>query len=203
MCKDTTADKELREFACAASFYYAADWGHAYRDYEKLRGKDTPSTNSSSAMARSMFQEGKYPRARKVLSLRKKKYARDEDWQRTAHGLSLQIVLTDMRIGAKAKADSISAYLKQYPGADNSTELRYRKAVYLEQSKQLKPAEKAYLQLLSGSSAYSDSSLAALRRLQKKRPFSETLDERVLYTQKYAVRAFPKNASPGWTQSQQ
>lgn len=185
VCKDTTADKELREFACAASFYYAADWGHAYHAYEKLRGKDTLLDKSIIIrMARSRFQEGKYTQARKALALGKKKYAKDEDWQRAAHNLSLQIVLTDMHVGAKAKADSITAYLKKYPGADNSTELRYRKAVYLEQSKQVKLAEKAYLQLLSGSSIYSDSSLTALRRLQKKYPFSETLGERVLYTQK-------------------
>lgn len=191
VCKDTTADKKLQEFACAASFYYAADWGRAYQAYEKLRGKDSLLDRSIIIrMARSRFQEGMYTQARKALALGKKKYAKDEDWQRAAHGLSLQIVLTDMHIGAKAKVDSISAYLKKYPGADNSTELRYRKAVYLEQSKQLKLAEKAYLQLLSGSEIYSDSALAALRRLQKKRPFSETLDERILYAQKICSKGF-------------
>jgi len=179
--EDTLLSPDIRAYARAAFYFYTEKWDSAYVAYDSLRSQD-PKLESEVVlrMAKAKFKLKDFAGMRQAIALGAK-FSKDVAFARTAARLRVESALADSTLSEQAQADSLKAFLEEFPRGDDAAALKYRYAGYLEKNAQQKQAKRFYMQLLATSTPYRDSAYAAIRRLREVQAAPETLDEKVAY----------------------
>lgn len=189
MSEDTSQNPNIRAFALAADLYYLSDWENAYNAYIDLLGKDPALDRSITLrLARIRFNMNQPEEARKIITQGNSRYQKEKEWKRLSSLLCLEITLADTVLAPEQKADSIHAFLEHHPKEKNASELRYRRALFLEQAGQIKRAKQIYLKILTDSFEFGDSAFAALYRLRHHEIQAESVSEKISYANQICKR---------------